>query len=328
MRLDRPKRKTHRAVPFLALLWATLPTACGGGASQPEAQLYLNQVLQILRTNHLDRATIDWTGLEAQARATAAGITQISDLKPALQVVFDRLGEPHSFLEMADGTLIAAQAQLDCPGSWADPGTLPADVGYVRITGNFRSPLSRSQLAEAILVDIRAQDHDGLVGWVVDLRSNSGGDVWPMLAGIGVLLGESVAGYVVPPVGLNIDWSYSAGAARSDGQAVVSVANPLPLRAPNPRVAVLLDNAVASSGEMIAIAFRGRRDTRSFGHATCGYTTANDTFPLFDGSRLFVAVAHVADRLHILYSGAVPVDEEIADPSGVVARAIEWLRAP
>jgi carboxyl-terminal processing protease len=46
---------------------------------------------------------------------------------------------------------------------------------------------------------------------------------------------------------------------------------PYKLVVPSPRVAVLTDTGVASSGE--AIAFRGRPNTRSFGTPTCGLST-------------------------------------------------------
>src|SRR6266850_8052486 len=63
---------------------------------------------------------------------------------------------------------------------------------------------------------------------------------------------------------------------------------PYKLSVPNARVAVLTDIGVASSGEAIAIAFRGRPNTRSFGTPTCGLSTAVDQFPLSTGGRMAV----------------------------------------
>jgi len=37
-------------------------------------------------------------------------------------------------------------------------------------------------------------DRDDLIGWIVDLRGNGGGNMWPMLAGVGPVLGEGVVG--------------------------------------------------------------------------------------------------------------------------------------
>jgi len=38
-------------------------------------------------------------------------------------------------------------------------------------------------------------------GWIIDLRGNSGGNMYPMLAGLSSLLGEGVLGYDVYPDG-------------------------------------------------------------------------------------------------------------------------------
>ena len=36
---------------------------------------------------------------------------------------------------------------------------------------------------------IRAADAPDLAGWIVDLRGNTGGNMWPMIAGVGSTLG-------------------------------------------------------------------------------------------------------------------------------------------
>jgi hypothetical protein len=43
------------------------------------------------------------------------------------------------------------------------------------------------------------QVHPG--GWIVDLRGNSGGDMWPMVAGLGPIIGDGVLGAFVAPDG-------------------------------------------------------------------------------------------------------------------------------
>ena len=99
------------------------------------------------------------------------------------------------------------------------------------------------------------------------------------------------------------------------------------LKKENPRVAVLYDNQVGSSGEATAIAFRGRPRTRSFGVATCGVSTANQSYRLLDGSQLFLTVSTMADRTGTRYGGQLVPDEAIAGADAQVARAVEWLRS-
>ncbi len=104
---------------------------------------------------------------------------------------------------------------------------------------------------------------------------------------------------------------------------------------PNPRVAVLTDIGVASSGEAIAIAFRARPNTRSFGTPTCGLSTAVTQMPLSHGgqmlpfsqsARIAVVTSVMADRTKQRYGGAVLPDELVTEPAAVVPRAVSWLR--
>ena len=116
-------------------------------------------------------------------------------------------------------------------------------------------------------------DKAALIGWMIDVRGNGGGNMWPMIAGVGPVLGEGVAGYFIDPVGVETAWEYRDGAAWEGGVANQRVAAPYRLRRDRPRVAVLTDNGIASSGEAVVISFRGRPDTRSFGDHTCGLST-------------------------------------------------------
>jgi C-terminal processing protease CtpA/Prc len=127
--------------------------------------------------------------------------------------------------------------------------------------------------------------------------------------------------------GLAVAWSYRDGASFLNGNAVTRVAVPHDLLRPDPRVAVLTDKRVASSGEAIAVAFRARPKTRTFGTETCGVPTANGGFPLSDNALLQLTTALDADRAMTIYNAPLPPDEQIDDPSGVVQRAIQWIRA-
>jgi carboxyl-terminal processing protease len=173
------------------------------------------------------------------------------------------------------------------------------------------------------------------VGWIVDLRSSRGGNMWPALAGVGPLLGDGTAGYFIDAADKATAWGYTNGKAWLGDETVAQVEAPVTLAVANPRVAVLTDKGVASSGEAIAIAFRARPHARSFGTATCGLSTAVNQFPLsFNGHvlpfsqspRIAVVTSVMADRTTHRYGGQVSPDEVINEPAAVVLRAVAWLR--
>jgi C-terminal processing protease CtpA/Prc len=173
--------------------------------------------------------------------------------------------------------------------------------------------------------DIAGADREGLAGWIVDLRSNGGGNMWPMIAGVGPVLGEGRAGYFIDPDGTESWWEYRDGASWNDGTLMQRVDTPYRLRRELPRVAVLIDRGTASSGEAVLIAFQRRPGTRSFGTATCGLSTANQQYTLSDGASLFLTVSVMADRTKTRYGSQVVPDEEVPVPREAEQRAVAWL---
>src|SRR5690606_26009803 len=113
---------------------------------------------------------------------------------------------------------------------------------------------------------------DDVCGWIVDVRGNSGGNMWPMLQGLQPLLGEGVPGYFVYPDDSWSEWSVEP--------AHDPVVPPQAARA----VVVLHDGETASSGEAVVVAFRGRPQSRTFGQPTAGLSTANRSIELADGA--------------------------------------------
>ncbi len=91
-------------------------------------------------------------------------------------------------------------------------------------------------------------------------------------------------------------------------------------------MAVLYDRRTASSGEAIAVSFRGRPDMRSSGEHTSGLSSANSAILLRDGASLHLTVALDADRNGVIYGGAL-LPDEIVLPTATLSSAVEWLEA-
>jgi C-terminal processing protease CtpA/Prc len=175
-------------------------------------------------------------------------------------------------------------------------------------------------------------------GWIVDLRGNVGGNMWPMLAGIGPLLGESDdLGEFFTTSGHSV-WTYRAGVASEVDDKGKQYAYPKIEGVPysikgTPKVAVLIDSWTGSSGEAVAIALRGRPQTRFFGEHTQGASTVNETVDLPDGASMWLTIGVAADRTGKQYLKGIDPDEVVretgqavsGDHDPVVQHAIAWL---
>lgn len=325
-------RRTLRVAPLALFL------ACGDGDSPPTgsgnpnprpispvASAYLAEVVDVMQRGSINRFSIDWAQFRAKVAEAASGAQSISDTYPAIRVALSLLADDHSVYVTRNGAYLSASTKsCIAPPVTARP-TLPASVGYVRVRAFSGSAIEAAAFAQALQDSIKANDRDNLVGWIVDLRGNGGGNMWPMVAGVGPVLGEGVAGHFINPDHVVTPWAYLNGASVLNGATIQSVVAPYTLRRPTPRVAVLTDLAVASSGEAVAVSFRQRPEARSFGTATCGLSTANSNFALSDGATLILTVALMADRDRNAYGGALPPDEQISNAETLVTRAVAWL---
>ena len=304
----------------------TTPSPPASGGLSAAVRTYLDQLLDIMQANSINRLTIDWNATRNEVFATAGAAQSIAEALPAIRAAIARLADGHTSYRTPDGVFLFVPRR-SCSGSGGPAsGGLPSNVGYVSVSAFSGTTAEATAFADAIQDRIRTADRDELAGWIVDLRGNGGGNMWPMIAGVGPIVGEGVLGFFIGPTGETAEWAYRDGAAWSAGGVAQRVSAPYRLRREQPRVAVLSDNAVASSGEATLIAFRQRPNTRSFGVGSCGLSTANRTFTLSDGATLALTTSVMADRTRARYGDTVIPDEVIADRDQLIARAVAWLQ--
>jgi C-terminal processing protease CtpA/Prc len=145
-------------------------------------------------------------------------------------------------------------------------------------------------------------------GWIVDLRRTSGGDPWPMLAGLGPLLGSGVVAYASGRDGEATPWAYQQGMFSEADTVVGSVFPPYELDQPDVPLAVLTGAGTRGAGEAVLVALRGRPNSRTFGETTGGPGVAVSAFTLSDGALLSLATSRYLDRSGRAYEGAIAPD--------------------
>ena len=325
------RNSRHRLLAWLAL--GPLVSSCyldvdgpkpGTGLSS-EANGYLEQMMFLMRNYSIKRSTANWTLIRTTMFGEAEGARTIPDTFNAITAALTLIGDGHSSYRAVSGQVLYVPNRI-CSAAPVTAPAVPTNIGYVRVRTFSGSGTAATDYAKALQDSIRVNDRAGLVGWIIDLRGNGGGNMWPMIAGVGPVLGEGLVGHFIDPLNTVSLWEYRDGAALLNGVALARVEQPYTVLQPRPRVAVLTDKVVASSGEATAIAFRDRGDARSFGTATCGLSTANQSFFLSDGATLVLTTSTMADRSRKAYGDVVVPDEVIDDPAQTVARAIAWLQ--
>jgi carboxyl-terminal processing protease len=289
------------ALALLASPAARLTAQAPAPPPSEAARAYLAAALDTLQAIVLRRDTISWRVVRDSAFGFAAGARTPSDTYAALAWALRRVNK-HSFL------------QARRPGATSE--LVDGRFGYVHVPQwSGASP----SLADSLQTAIRTLDSAGACGWIVDLRGNGGGNMWPMLAGIGPLVGDSIVGAF--GTGPDADrWLYRdgmSGILHAGGKLDTASRATVPavrVRDPRAPVAVLFDGATASSGEVIALAFRGRPNSRSFGEPTSGFATSNRGARLPDGANMVVTTAYQVDRSGVEAGERIRPDEVVPGP--------------
>lgn len=295
------------------------------------AKAYLDTALQIISDYALYKDSVDFGALVAMAHMLAADAKKPADCYKTIQFVLSGLKDRHSFfMEPGDG-----MEDDNAAIPYAEGRLINGNVGYITVPGfASESPVRIHKYTDSMQRIIRSLDSKDIIGWIVDVRNNRGGTPYPMFLGIGPILGEGVF------IRSNEKWrwedsaSYEKGAIHSfmNGRdsVLLQATSPYTLHHAYPKVAVLTNGRTGSAGEMVALSFKHRPNTKQFGTSTYGITTLPHSMPLSDSAYIVVFAAKQTDRLGNPYGGKVYPDVPVSDDGGptdkVIEAAIRWLK--
>jgi len=302
----------------------------------------LDEAIGFMKKNYYRRSDISWESVTSDARARLKASGRCDDVYDIISSCFKQLNEQHSFIMPPKK---AAQYNYDpnlaplpplselvgeIRGEWLHDSIAYLTVPWVSTTDSFIC----MRIADSLQEVIARLDSKGVSKWIIDLRKNAGGNCWPMLAGIGPLLGDGIYGYFVNGTE-RIPISYRDGAACQGKHTLCRVSkNGYRTQKDQKSIVVLTGRRTVSAGEIVALAFKGREQAYLLGEPTAGLTTANATYSLSDHSMLVLTVCREADYMGRICEGKILPDKIITPPTmgpidddPVKAAAIEWLQA-
>jgi carboxyl-terminal processing protease len=287
-----------------------------------EAREYLELALSEIRTHDFYAREADWPSLEQGAYHQASGAADSSDVYWAIQWVLRSLGDGHGFVIPSD--------RLDdferfFHRSVQVPSTrLVGEVAVLRLPGFGRAPRTRAahQYVAAAWRALRTTTTS--CGWVLDLRNDFGGDMYPMLGAVASFLD------VGKPLGFlsasgDVNWvRVHEGAVWESGMThgqAVDYGSP-PTITPR-RVAVLIGPDTMSAGEATLVALLSQSGVRTFGLPTAGAAGSPKRITMPDGAELWVTKVIGVDAMRTPYPAAIAPDVQVGDEA--LAEARDWL---
>jgi carboxyl-terminal processing protease len=350
----------------LVILLATL-SPCAAASEQPAGVTaavqspteYVDRAMALLQRYHVNRKNVKWPDIESRARQAASSATTLADAHGIVDSIIADLGERHTFLVRARSTASAV------PQAGASPRPEPllpeiesrriGAVGYVSIPTFAGGGGAAEKQALRIRKKLAEVQAPSVCGWIVDLRSNEGGNMHAALLGLGPLLGAGRLGSVVGGE-MPQHWFYTDGEQMLissneqpgapeqvtgqgpivDGtRSILSLSEKAPkLAGVDAPLAVLIGPNTSSAREGIAVSFMGRPNVRTFGMPTAGRSSANIGLKLADGAQLIITYGAFADRTGQTHSPLVQpmtrvdffeMDARVPDVRPLDA-ALQWIR--
>eukprot|EP01133_Synstelium_polycarpum_P011855 gene11855-13818_t len=337
-------------IQFLAIL--LLPFLVR--AQQPDpadsAKRLVDTVLIFSKKNSMYRNKVNWTKLEDSVRIKSSRAKTIKEVIPAIKYLFESLGDHHAFItegrryhygnfpkkKLDTAIYRNLLLKLKEKNTEAVALMLENDYGYLLVPRN--NPTRKGdneRLCKALQDSLCKLKPGELKGLILDLRLNSGGNMNPMIAGLAGLLAEGKLGTFMDPVTKTGEtWSLRNHGIYSNDDREFEITGTCKGN-PALKLVILIGPVTASSGEVTAISFKGRKNTWFIGENTAGYTTANISFQFNNQIGVFLSNSVEADRNGRLYEAFVSPDEfveggdnfdDLHKDNKIIA-ALKWLKS-
>lgn len=312
----------------------------------------LDTVLSFTKNNSLYRNNVNWKMVEDSVRFTAANAAGIKDALPAIQLLYKLLGDHHGFITYGkksyawrsvdkplDKTTHQALVKKMHDGYKLTPELLEKGYGYLLVPDN--NPTHQgdnNKIAQQIIDSLASLHTSKLKGIIIDLRLNPGGSMWPMIGGLAALFEPGKLGAFVFPASQKAEeWGIKGDITHRivyDGTDTVYHIKSQDKNLYQLKVVVLTGPYTRSSGEALAISFKGRKNTFFIGENSGGYTTSNESFQFTNEIGFFLATSVESDRNGVAYPDHVKPDKEIIGGDDFdhlkndqkVIAALKWLK--
>jgi len=288
---------------------------------------YLQEVISIVRKHSIYKDQVDWEKIEEEFLDKANLCQSYEETYLVISQLLHEVGDKHGFILLPD--------QINQRNSHINgtiKGSLIEDgIGYINIPSCPSLDVSVNQEYPQVLQNtIKKIDNANINSWVIDLRNNNGGNLWPMLLGLGPITGNKVLGYFIDSENEYTPFSYENGAVKYGGdvQLFTPTKNYYTTKCNKPIIAILIGRSTASSGEILAIALR-TSFSKVFGEYSAGFTNSTKMFELNDGALLFITSSRIASQDKKICLEIVKPDVIVSPESNevILKEAVNWIKS-
>lgn len=291
---------------------------------QDSIKVFYDSLFHFMETEYLNKSDVDWQSLKREVNQAIVTSSSFHGSLKEVKTLFEKSNASHCqvfYKENSYSVLHQEASEEDFSEQWIkkyanyedgafEVKLLKDNYGYIFLPGwNFENIGEKNihNLAQPLYNQVDSlKTHYKIEGWIIDLRLNFGGNVYPMLLGIYDLLGNGKVWGSLDPDGQLKSNVRLLNGTYLDGDKMISYVNIDGKIMSESKVAVLLGGATASSGEIVAMSLKGRDNTIFIGQDTYGATTTNEKRDLPFGAFMALTTGIDCDRNQNTYERIVP----------------------
>ncbi len=325
--------------------------------------IILDSIISITKENSLYTNTVDWNSLHEEMFAKYQDNDSINSLQKPIEHMFTKLEDFHGFA-MVNG--------IQCKGTVQRKRNVSYDYeneDYVtNMSEIYQETITTTEIVATVLSDSIAYIQIPMInnnygndslniahttkirnkicelsklnpkGYIIDLRANIGGTMWPMFSGLGVLFPNmELGGDTKDGKTFYSKWSLINGNLHVDDYATPNMPTiNCTIEIEHTKIAVLIGRYTSSSGEAVASGLKGKNNCKLFGETTFGASTTNSWFSITQNISVNPAIAYYMSSDYTVHTDGISPDVEIIEDfnfrnltkSKVVDEAIKWILLP
>lgn len=294
---------------LLTTLLAFGATSCTFFDNQKTPAGYVRHCIRLLDRDGLYADSPEWKAKKKEVLASAKTISTMDEAHSCVEEAGYVAGGKHTFLRapVTDTAIFPEQAP--------EVRMIEEGILHVVLPAHTGEKVRDSLYIHTVFDYL--QEHLDARGIIVDLRENTGGNMYPMITAVSPLLPDGVilkfkSRDRMSPITLEYVVKSYQIAPDSIGK--------IPSSTP---IAILTSPHTGSSGEATLLCFRGLDNVRTFGGPSAGYASGNVTHLLADGYKLAITRScDVARTGEVFCNDPIEPDVPTETP---LEEAVRWI---
>lgn len=308
---------------FLFIIFTFFNTNAQTQFKNNSIKIFIDKSFKIIEENSINKNEKNILTLKNEMYEKTSNLSNLDELPPFYIAVFKALNDHHGGLKYKEKTFgwsIPLQGKnesvknLIFKNKKVHSEIINKKYGYIRIPGNSDFSFQKvDSISTDIISQINSINSNTIKGWIIDLRLNTGGNMYPILLGLKDFLGNNIVfgGFKNANNENTGTWEIKDNRLIIDGN-ILQNKTALKYQIPeNIPIVILSSFYTASAGEMTTIAFKGRDKAFIVGEPTANYTTAVQGFEINNFSGINLSTDYVFDRNSNIYKSFVNPDFEI-----------------